>query len=423
MQRLTGDIGDEKPIFSTKGTLTSTEIIFCCLNLAIGTGPLKLGQIASTGPIFAIALLLIIGILGYCSLKLYVLAAAHYHEGTFEEIWPSAFSRSTIFIPVFCSIVSACADSISYTQFVESTVITIATKIIHLVDETNTELISEIESHSFLIGCCVLVLFFLPTSFSTNIKYVVYLSYVKIVAFGLLLIYVIVRCIQNLIRFGFDPTHSFKLFNIKDNTLSAISTGIFAYSIFPFTYPNLRHCNIPTVPHLSKMFLYNMITLFLIYFVMGLFNYLTFVGTNTDGSILDYYPEITRTDIILLVVGNFFPLIHVASIIPIRLNSIRYIILNAIHKTDTFTKSVWSLLGVILSITFVVLSTLPDDYLNIVFIFSDALAAILQFVVPPIFYLKAYGLKNKGMFLLSIVVLLVGLASVAFMLYVDIPHD
>ncbi|KAK8897992.1 hypothetical protein M9Y10_000237 [Tritrichomonas musculus] len=410
---------EEKLIFPHHGSLNFPEFVACFLNSMIGTGVLRLGSAFNSGIIFTHILNIFIAVISFYSLKLFVLAASCYHESTFEEVWSVAFTRKLMFIPAICSILSSFSNIMSYLGYLQSSLVQIISYIILLVNKDGQDIIRSMEQYSILFGLVIFIVLCVPASISTDLKFVVITSFISLAFFFCLLIYVIVRFCVMVSRDGFDPNHRFKLFDVKDNISSGISSLTYAYLFYPFAWPGLRHARNSTVKGLTNMFAATIIIAFILYSIMGTFSYLSFFNENTGGIILDYYPSDTTTNEILLIIGHIFTFVYILLTVPVVLNPARYILLNCINKRDSFPTEIWALIGITLSLISLFLANTPDRISDIIFIITDLLTLILLFIFPPIFYLRGFGTKNKLHFVGAIFEILIGLALISFMIYLD----
>ena len=153
---------------------------------------------------------------------------------------------------------------------------------------------------------------------------------------------------------------------------------------------------------------------------MGTISSLTFFDENTGGIILDYYPTDSKKNELLLIIGHIFTFVYIMLTVPVVLNPARYILLNIINRKDTFPKDIWSLIGITLSLISLTLANAPADISDIIFIITDLLTLALLFIFPPVLYLRAYRTKNKLHLAGAIFEILVGIASISFMIYLDI---
>lgn len=411
---------EEPPIFSTRGTLSTIDMLFYLLNSGIGSGTLHMGEIFHSGLLFSYILLLIFGFVTFLSTRLFVLAAAKYHQSTFEEIWIASFGKITVFIPAAFSLVSSICNIISYTQFAQTALIKIISMIIVLINEESVDTVAEIESHKFLVGLIVCVIYYIPFSFSRQVNFLSVASYINVFTFILFIIYVIVRSALRLVDDGFDPYKKFQLFNVSKDVYSSLSSTIFSFLIFPIAFPGLRHVKNSSPTNLKKIFGFTILIIFFFYLIMGTFDYFTFYGWDRSGTILEYYLSKTETDKILLIVGYFLALIYVSCTTPICINVCRYVTMNLIQSFNFFTMDIWILLGITFSFVSVALSGLDDEYLDIVFLIGHIMAACVQYIFPAILYIRAYKVTQKLNFATSIFVMIIGIGCVAFMIYYDI---
>lgn len=413
------EINEDMNIFNQIGKLNSSQFICCVLNTIIGSGVLKLGSTFNSGIIFTHILNIFIAFVSVYSIKLYILAAARYREGTFEEIWSVAFSRKTIIIPAFCSILSSFTNVMSYLSFLQNSFSQIISMIILLIDENAQETVDLIQRYNLLYGIAIIIIFCVPICISSDIRHIAILSIISLIFFGCVFIYVISRFVEIVHRDGFNADNRLKLFDLKDHISSSISSLVYAYLFYPFAWPSLRHSNNPTVKNLSKTFYLAIFITYIIYSIMGTFSYLTFYDSNTGGIILDYYPFDTKTNQVLMLISHVCTFIYIMFTIPVVLNPSRFVILNLISKKDTFPDEIWSLIGITISIISFLLANLPDDVSDIIFMIADILSLSLLFFFPPILYLKGFGLSNKWHFCGAIGEILLGIAAISYMIYLD----
>lgn len=411
--------GDDKPIFARLGSLNFIEFIACCLNSMIGTGALKLGSAFTSGILFTHILNIFVALVSLYSLKLYVLSASCFHESTFEEIWTSTFSRTTVAIPAICSILSSISNIMSYLSFLQDSVITIISMVLKMIMENPDDVIQRLQEFRLLIGFLIVIVFLVPTSISNNLRHVVIVSFISVSLFFVILLYVVIRFIILVVNNGFDPDNRFKLVDLKDHVSGSISSLAFAYLFYPFAWPGLRHSKNPSLNNLSKTFYATIGICCVLYAIMGTFSYLSFFDQNTGGLIFDYYPDNTHSEAILLIFGHVVTFFYILLTVPIVLNSARYIFLNTLHKKDDFSNDVWAPLGITMSLMSLVLANATETLSDYIYILSDLLTLIQLFILPPIFYLRGYGSKIKLHLIGSILELILGVAAVAFMIYAD----
>lgn len=413
--KLKTEKGDDKPIFRRLGSLNYPDFIFYCLNLAICTGALRLGTAFASGFLFSHLLNTFVALVTLYSLKLYVLSAAYYQENTFEDMWRKAFPKYTLFIPAICSIVKPLQTCVSYLSFLQGSVVTIVTQIIRLIDPDETEIISKLPNYKLLIGFLMILVFWVPTSFSVNVRYNVHISYVSIILFIMVFIYIIGEFIVIVKQNGFDPQHRFKLFDLKDHVTSSIMSFAFAYNFYPFSWPGLRNHKEPSMKSLSNTFIFSIVTCYIIYALVGTFSYLTFFDTKT-GLIIDLYPSDTFFEKFLIIIGNIFTYIYILFTIPLRLNGCRYNLLNTIQKRSEFTPDVWGPTGIIVSLVALVLANSDVKIRNYLSSAGDVLTIILMFITT-ILYLRGYGTSIKLHLVGAILEAMILLAAFIFIIY------
>ncbi|OHT15284.1 Transmembrane amino acid transporter protein [Tritrichomonas foetus] len=391
---------------SRKGSLSFWDLVIVGVNSAVGMAALRLGSTFHSGFFLSIFLYMFIAAFSFYAIQLYIWSAAHFHESTYEEIWTEAFSNKTAVICGFCSIYSTFLFLADYVQIIQQ-------EIIDLINIFAPNVNSSVKS-PYTIGLILMALFFVPISLSSSLRAVVNISIFQVITYAILLVYVVARFAISVKNEGFDPNHQFSYFRFDIRASNDVATLIFAYVIFPFAWPGMRHSQQPTIKNITNVFKTIISIVFVSYLVMGIFSYLTFFDENTGGIIIEYYPNDTLS-IIMKIVAIFFILFSC----PLLLNNIRYIILNVIDKTDNFPKNIWSMMGVCITFIAVILANLTDKYMDVIYIIGDVFSSLLVFIFPATFYLRGFGRKVKFHFVMSIIVIIVGIICAVFVTFRD----
>lgn len=411
---------NEKPIFLQKGILGTFDTICCCINSTVGLGVLKIGAEFTSGLLVAFILLFIICFLSFYSFKLFILSASACQESTMEEIWGKIFSKKTVFIPVFISVLSTLLSMITYMKEIQASTIKIFRKITILLTEDQENIFSTFEAYKMLIGCFVFVFFLIPVCIMKHLKTMAIFSFVSICFFILFIIYMAVIFGYEVKKVGFDPNNSFRVVQLKGTLPKSLSTAIFAFNFYPLTYPGLRHVKNSTKSHLLTIIGMSMIAILISYIIVGLFSYLSYFDKNKIGVVLDYIPENSNSEKIMAIIGHIISLGFILLTIPFRLNACRFVILNTINDSSSFPADIWTFLGIIISLLALVLGNLTEKYLNILFIFSDVMASFLLFMFSPLFYLKTNGVRdNLFNVIMSVLFLIIGVITTVFMVLYD----
>ena len=395
-------------IFPRSGTLSFIDLVTCGLNAVFGIGIFRIGSYFNSGYLSIIILNMIIAIVSYYSLFLYVLSAAHYHQCTYEEIWVVAFSKKTVFIPAFCSIISYFIFFGLDTQWISKTV--------HQMISVWAPGLDKAFSNIWTLTLILLLVFYIPICFVNNLKIFVWIARIKLFCFFLILLYVFVRFILGLKNRGFDPNNTASAFKIDDKILTDLSGYVFSYELMPFAYPGMRHAAFPTIDKMKKMFLTVIAICFVYYILVGIFFYLTFYGQNSGyESIFSFYSN-DWFNLCFMIIG----ILGIILSTPQLLNNDRYILLNAINRSEKFPKIFWFMVGVTIVLISSTIANLTGKINFIMNLISEVLALFLIFAFPPAFYLKAYGKSVKLHFIGSIFMLALGVIILGLILYHDI---
>lgn len=417
MKRI-NDFEDDTPIFHRYGNIKFIDFVVYCLNIAIGSGALKLGFAFRAGLLFSLIISIIIAILSFYSLELYAITAAHYHVSTFEDIWKSAFSEWGSNVLAVFSILFALINIMSYYQFLQGSVITVVTLIIELFDNSSHKA-ETIGNYQFLIGLLIAFIFSVPFCLSTNYRATINISYISMGAFILLLIYIIIRFAVDVSKTGFDPNHEFKLFDTSDYCVGCISSFILAYIIYPIEWPNLMYFKNSSRKGISFLFLTIIISCFVIYSLIGIFSYFTFFSKNTGGMVMNFYPQENTLDKILLIIGHFLSFIVVIFTMLVRINVCRYSLYKILVKKDNLTPETWSLFGIAFSLIGCTLSNLPTDVTDIISKIGDIIAAFYMFFIPSIIFIRGHGKSRLFYLFMAILEMIVGVGAIVFLIYYD----
>lgn len=415
-ENIFGHVKGDTPIFHHFGNIKFVDYIVYCLNVAIGSGCLKLGYAFRSGFLFSIIVSIVVAILSYHSLNLYVLAASHYHSSTFKDIWKKGYSSWSSDVLAVSNILFAVVNVMGYYQFLQGSAITIVLLILQLFDATD-KMIQSVINYQFLIGILISVIFSCPFCASTKQSTVIIVSYVSMMAFILLLLYVIVRFSIIIRRNGFDPNHEFKIFDIPDYCVGCISSFILAYLIYPLEWPSLNGYRNCSKRGLQKLFMTMISSCFVLYLLMGMFSYFTFFSKNTGGLILYFYPEETKGDLVFLILGHMLSFIMVMFTMLVRINVCRFSFIKIFDKSESTNPDNWGPLGITFALLGCTLANCPAVVTDNLGKIMDLVAAFYMFFIPPILYLRGYGKSIKFHFVVSIIELIVGIGTIPFLFY------
>lgn len=416
MVNILRDFDDDTPMFYRYGNVKFLDFIVYCLNIAIGSGALKLGYAFRAGIIFSLIVGIVVAVFSFYSLQLYVLTASHYHASTFEEIFRVAFSEwASILLAIF-SIIFATINLMGYYQFLQGSVITFVSFIIELFDDTSEES-EEIANYQFLIGIIITIVFSVPFCSSTNYRNTIFVSYIAMGAFAILFLYVIVRFGITVSKDGFDPNHELKLFDVKEHCLDCFSCFILAYLIYPLEWPSLKNSKNSSKKGLTLLFFTLIVSCCSIYCLIGIFGYLTFFSKNTGGSILNYYPTETKTDQVLLIIGHVLSFVLVIFTMLVRINVCRFSLVKIFERKDSLSPETWSLFGIIFSLIGCVLSNLPSNITDVLGKIGDLIAAVYMFFIPAVIFIRSHGKSRPFYLIVAILELLAGIGSLVFLIY------
>lgn len=418
-ERIFGHSEEDTPLFRNFGNVKFIDFVVYCLNVAIGSGALKLGYAFRAGLLFSIIINIIVAILSFYSLHLYALAASHYHSGTFKDIWKSAFSEWSSDILAIANVLFALINVMGYYQFLQGSAMTIIRLMLRISTTDENKTLDTVSHYQFLIGFIITIVFSCPFCLSLNQQTVILVSYISMGAFILLVLYVIVRFSVTVSKDGFDPNHEFKLIDFPDYAVGCISSFILAYMIYPLEWPNLKDSRNGSKKGLTYLFSTIIISCFTLYLLMGIFSYFSFFSKNTGGSILNFYPEDKISDLIFLIIGHILSFIMVLFTMLVRINVCRFSFIKIFDKSSKSNPDNWGPLGITFSFLGCTLSNCSSIVSDNLGKIGDLIAAFYMFFIPPIIYLRGHGKSKLFYLFMSIIELIVGCAAFIFLFYYD----
>lgn len=397
--------GSKKQLFPKRvDSLGYFQATVVMIKRCIGSGPLKLGNAFRCGAILAPLMNTLIGILSTYTLFLFTKACSHVHGSTFEDIWHSRYGTKTLFISAFISIYSAIIVSKNYVSFVVSSITSIILQFYEEAPEWMTT--------TYFLMAVVFVLFMVPVSLSSKLKLITILCDIGVACIVLLMVFTCYWLAFYIERDGFDPLDQIVMFRFDKTAIKCLSSLLTSYLIQPIAYPGIRHFAASSEIGIMKVFASAMFFSWIAYNVFGLFQYLTFFDGNAGASILTYYE-----DGVIVLISNFLVVIMMLPTLVLAQNQARYLVLNSFFSMSDFPKIIWALVGIAISLLTIILSTLSSEYSGYIGIIYDCLSPFRLFILPAFLYLSTRKMSSMINFIGSIGIIILGFASIAFILY------
>jgi amino acid permease len=388
-----------------KYSITSSELLVCYLNAAVGSGILKLGTVFSCGLITSLVLCIITGFVNYYSLFLFLKAGQKTCSGSFEDIWVVLWGKKTGWICVFIAVLRKIINIKGYFSFIYETIAL-------LINTVSTDHSEWWFTDRFSLSIIIILLFVIPLALFRTLNVVIILSYVKhfflAVLFGMVIFF-----FSNVVRqYGFDPNHELVMWSLDKRAISCLTTVITSYFIYPIAYPGLNHMRSATVNKLNKMFILFIIICFFLNYIFGLFCYISLFGRNKGGTIINYFP-----DGVFKIVAQICLMMMIVTTIPVAISPVKYIILNFFSKIETIGFAIWFQIGVSIGVICALMANFTGDINKYFSIISDLLRPVIMCIFPAVFFLKCYGLSSKIHFILSIGMIILGIGFDALVIY------
>ena len=398
------DIDDLQIFAQRKNSLDYPSTIAFLLNVAIGTGVMRLGNAYKAGAILTPILSTIIAVLSTYAFYLFLKAGVKTKSSTFEAIWSKSFGEKTVIICASISMISKLMALKSYISFVIDQLVAIITK---FAPDPPSWVIDR-----FFLFFCVMIVFYIPILSSKSLKLIAIICYIKVTCLSFLCIVFIYYFIYYVERDGFDPRDEIAYFRFDSRFITALDSLLTAYLILPMSYPGLKHFRNLTVNNFLREYRTAMIIAWFVYNIVGLLSYFTFFELNTGALILSYYEDNDFT-----LVAQIALTIMMIFTCPVALNPVRYVLIDIFGHGSDFNSDVWCHVGICVMIIAMVISSLTGDVNFWVTTITNIRSPLVLFILPSILYLKACGKEKMRHFVLALIILALGLVAVAFVLY------
>lgn len=391
-----------------RNVLTPVQITSILLNIAIGTGWLKLGYGWRCGEILSTIFSLIFAALSYYAIWMFIEVIGAVKKPTFETIVEAKWNKKISIVVLIFSLIETIVGVMFVLEFIKDYFVSLLGKFIEVPEILNNYVVSAGISTilCILIGCLIV-----------NIRILAIYSYLQ----NCCVIFIICGCIYWCIVLnkenGFDSQKQMKLFEFNEQAVSLVSSLLTAYLIVPLSYPSPEHVMNATVPLLKKIFRSVFIILAVVYVLMGSVSYFTFFDDNEGDLLLDLYPDCTLTTCM-----GFALLIAMILHYPVIFNSGRQLIVTAVigpcKKTDNV---VWMSLGILTALLAFIIGDLPEIPYTFVCLACDVASSILLFIIPGILYLAVFKLEKWYHTIGAILLIIVGIAGDCLIVYGYMP--
>lgn len=399
----------EKELFPIRINLLSpVEIGSILLNIAIGTGWLKLGYGWRCGEIFSLVLSVVFALLSFYAIWMFIEVIRIVKMPTFEMIAVKIWNKKVAFVILFFSLVETIIGVMFVLEFIKDYFLILLGDVIKVPAIVENYIVSAgiATVLCILIGCLIV-----------NIRVLSIYSYIQ----NFCVLFIICGCIYWCIVLnkedGFNAQKQMKLFEFNEQAVSLVSSLLTAYLIVPLSYPSPEHVKHATVSLLKKIFGAVFVILAIVYALMGTVSYLTFFDDNEGDLLLDLYPKC-----ILTTCMEYALLIAMILHYPVIFNSGRQLIITfAVGSFKKVNKYMWISLGILLSILSFIIGGIRTVAYDLICLACDFASPILLFSIPGILYLSVFKFKNCFHAIGAIFVILVGLVGAGFMIYSYLP--
>lgn len=371
------------PLFKlTQSQLSPFEIIIIFLKISIGTGMISLGSKYTCGLITTTLVSTFVVLVNFYSLFLFVKVSWKTKESSFEDMWDVLFGHATVFIPCFCIVASYGAFLTYYLDFTIS--------IIQQFISDNFPNTNRFLSHQFTLFWLVFLFVLFPSIFLKKLKTTFYICSIGLIFACIILFSSFYWLFQEINVNGFNANNELVLWKFDSSVIQTLVSLSTAYIYFPITYPGLKHIKRLSISNSSWLFGIILIILYIFYSLMGISSYLTLYNRNEGGVFIDYFPKspvkiVAQISLICLLICT----------IPLGFNHSRYALISVMSFRDKLIDFDWWVIGFFYICIFSLLLFFQGLLLDIAYYFLDFSSILFLFFFPPIYYLKAYGLKDN----------------------------
>jgi len=366
-----------------KNSLSKKQAITVLLNAAIGAGILRLGAGFRCGILLSLVMTTAACFLNLFALWMLAMSVSATKSSSFIEIWSTAIGRKTLFLPVIGCIGNSIILSKVYINLIIGSIQSLLT---NLGFDSNTAYVNQT---SILV--VVYFVFVLPHVFNTSLTRIYHISIAANICLGYLMLHSIYWFIHDIRQYGFDPKNQLKYVSFDKNAVSLVNSLITAYSVFPISWPGVRHYDDLNYKSLISIFKIESLVCWVLYCTFGAVSYLTFFDKNTGGLILNYYPKGT-----MRLTGEVALALMIAFTLPIKINVARYSLMEIVFPVKSFIVdgNIWIPLGIVSTAISAFLSVTFGSIEKVMSIISQIASPSLVLLFPPILYL--FSVPNKS---------------------------
>ena len=391
---------EEEQIFpARRDSFSPAQVIVYLINVAIGTGVVKLAVAYRAGALFSPILSAIMALISGYSFVIFLKAACWAKSSTFEEVWAKVFGQRTVII---CATINILAKFVVLRAYTSTTIDMVRSLVLEFYPTAPVYFTDQ-----YVIITVVYIVFYIPVFCSKSLKVIAAISYVKVFCLAFICCVILYRFGAQVKEQGFDPDGSIAYFRFDSTAITCLDSLLTAYQVMPLCYPGIRHVSRFTVKSFMRVIKLTMLIFWIVYNIVGEICYFTVWDSDMGSTILDWYPDdtlnlISRVALTVMMVYTW----------PMALNPARFIMVNLVAKGKDFPAVVWALIGIFFAYFGVVVMALPAEtgpYMTLIL--------NIPFMFPPILYLKAFKCRDKLHCVGAIFLLLFGLGTTAFVFW------
>jgi amino acid permease len=396
---------NDKLFPQNRNMLNSVDAVAVLLNIAIGTGWLRLGYGWRCGVLVAGFITVLFAVLSYYAIWMYIKAIALTKQPTFEEIWVVLYNKPTSYFVFACSMITTISCVMFYIQFLHGYIITLV--------RTFYPQLSELFDQYILTGSIITFFFVTPSSFIERHNTLAILSYIKLTCVLVITAGVLFWLFNGIQQYGFDPNGQMVMYRLDKHLIACVSSLLTAYNIVPLAWPSPGDIKNATEKSLKITFLVVFLIMFIVYLCVGMSSYFCFFDSNEGELLLNLFPDHAIT-----VVMKICLIISLTLSCPILFNHGRRLVISSVVGTHAkWNSTSWFCIGFLVAITSFIFGEVTGPPYDAICFIADTVNPFMVFIIPSLLYLKGYGLKSWFHAIGAVIILIVGFCGVAIIWY------
>ena len=355
-----------------KSKISMFRAVVFLTNVITGTGALTIPYCFRTGVGTNSIVLIFIALISYLSVVLLIDTSKKSGTSDYDLLMGASFSNKKLkIIPQLTTFITLFGIIIVYIQFVCS----LFQSVFDEINGVPNLLYKRWFLIPIAIGCVTLPI--------TMLKSIGALSYVSIFSIAMSLIYVVHGIYIFFSQDKFDPDNRLVIFSTNSIFIPSLATQCSSFTCQPFVFSTLLQMKNCTISRQYKAMFFAILTSSLLYYIGGIFPYLTFFDDIKDAMVISYFK---KGNVFTIIVKGLFTLLTMLSC-PNVVFFCRKSLNDMIFGTEPTTLR-WIIMGfIIIVVTASIAITVKS--ISTLFGFIGGLACpVMAYILPSTYYLR-----------------------------------